>query len=105
MQLNYFPLNIEFDTFQIFTEPYSEKRLAELRNQYNATHSFFRNGDSIFISNKDADESVTIGKIAEQSTYGNAIITSSLIKHLFFRTFKDRFPKHTPVDFYPFRFF
>lgn len=105
MQLNYFPINIEFEKFQIFTEPYSEERLAELRNLYNATHSFFRNGDSIFISNKDADESVTIGKIAEQSTYGDDKITSSLIKHLFFRTFKDRFPDRTPVDFYPFRFF
>lgn len=105
MQLNYFPINIEFETFQIFTEPYGELRLAELRNQFNSTHSFFRNGDTIFISNKDADGNVTIGKIAEQSTYGNANITASLIKHLFFRTFKDRFPNHTPVDFYPFRFF
>lgn len=105
MQLNYFPINIQFDKFQIFTEPYNKERLAELRNQYNATHSFFRNGDSIFISNKDADENFTIGKIAEQSTYGNDNITSSLIKHIFFRTFKDHFPKHTPVDFYPFRFF
>jgi hypothetical protein len=105
MQLNYFPINIEFDKFQIFTETYSEERLAELRNRFNSTHSFFRNGDTIFISNKDADESFTIGKIAEQSTYGNSNITASLIKHLFFRTFKDRFPNHTPVDFYPFRFF
>lgn len=105
MQLNYFPINIDFDKFQIFTETYSEERLAELRNQFNSTHSFFRNGDTIFISNKDADESLTIGKITEQSTYGNSNITGSLIKHLFFRTFKDRFPNHTPVDFYPFRFF
>lgn len=105
MQLNYFPINIEFDKFQIFTEPFSEERLAELRNLHNTTHSFFRNGDTIFISNKDAHENVTIGKIAEQSTYDNANITASLIKHLFFRTFKDRFPNHTPVDFYPFRFF
>lgn len=105
MQLNYFPINIEFDKFQIFTETYNEERLAVLRNQHNATHSFFRNGDTIFISNKDADENLTIGKIAEQSTFGNSNITASLIKHLFFRTFKDRFPNHTPVDFYPFRFF
>lgn len=105
MQLNYFPINIEFDKFQIFTEAYSKERLTELRNQYNATHSFFRNGDTIFISNKDSDENLTIGKIDEQSTYGNVNITASLIKHLFFRTFKDRFPNHTPVDFYPFRFF
>lgn len=105
MQLNYFPINIEFDKYQINTEPYSEERLAELRNLHNTTHSFFRNGNYIFISNKDADENVEIGKIAEQSTFGNAHITASLIKHLFFRTFKDRFPKYTPVYFCPFRFF
>lgn len=105
MQLNYFPINIEFDKYQIFTDAYSEERLAELRNKYNATHSFFRNGDTIFISNKEADETLTIGKLKEQSPYDNSNITSSLIKHIFFRTFKDRFPNHTPVDFYPFRFF
>lgn len=105
MQLNYFPINLEFEKFQVFTELYDEQRLIELRNLYNETHSFFRNGDKIYISNKDADENGTIGKIVERSTYGDSDITSSLIKHLFFRTFKERFPRHTPVDFYPFRFF
>jgi hypothetical protein len=105
MQLNYFPINIEFERYQINTEPYNEERLAELRKLHNATHSFFRNGDSIYISNKDGDESLTIGKLAQCSTFGDNQITASLIKHIFFRTFKDRFPKYTPVDFYPFRFF
>ena len=105
MQLNFFPINIGSDKFQIFTEPYSEERLAELRNLHNATHSFFRNGDVIFISNKDAEDNISLGTLSVQSTYGNSNITASLIKHLFFRTFKDRFPNHTPVDFYPFRFF
>ena len=54
MQLNYFPINIEFDKYQINTEPYSAERLAELRRLYNSTHSFFRNGDNIFISNKES---------------------------------------------------
>ncbi|HFK5598363.1 TPA: Piwi domain-containing protein [Elizabethkingia anophelis] len=105
MQLNYFPINIDVDKYHINTEVYSEDRLVELRRRHNATHSFFRNGDTIFISNKDSNENITIGQITEQSTFGNTNITSSLIKHLFFRTFKDRFPKYTPVDFYPFRFF
>lgn len=105
MKLNYFPIDIDFATYQINTEPYSAERLAELRSLHNATHSFFRNGDTIYISNKEAEDNIPLGTIAEQSTYDNANITSSLIKHLFFRTFKDRFPKHTPVDFYPFRFF
>ena len=105
MQLNYFPINIEFKQYQISTELYSDERLAELRNLHNATHSFFRNGESIYISNKDGDENNVIGLTSKRSTFGDHQITSSLIKHVFFRTFKDRFPNHTPVDFYPFRFF
>lgn len=105
MQLNYFPINIDFEKYQINTEPYTDERLAELRRLHNATHSFFRNGDLIYISNKDGDESHSIGKLMDRSTLGDHSITASLIKHIFFRTFKDRFPKYTPVDFYPFRFF
>lgn len=105
MKLNYFPINISFERFQIFTEMYSKHRLAELRNLYNETHSFFKNGNEIYISNKSADEDFVIGEIVERSTYGDSSVTSSLIKHLFFRTFRERFPKYIPVDFYPLRFF
>ena len=105
MQLNYFPINIEFEKFQINAEPYCEDRLAELRHLHNSTHSFFRNGDLIYISNKDSEENLNLGSLTEIDTFQNSEITSSLIKHLFFRTFKDRFSNYTPVDFYPFRFF
>jgi hypothetical protein len=105
MQLNYFPIDFEFEKYQLNSEPYSHERLSELRGLYNNTHSFFRNGDLIYISNKDDDSSTEIGTLAERSIFGNSQITASLIKHLFFRTFKDRFQNHTPVDFYPFRFF
>ena len=105
MQLNYFPINIDFEKYQITTDAYSEERLAELRKQYNSTHSFFRNGDTIYISNKEGDDCVVLGNTVERDVFENNEITASLIKHIFFRTFKDRFPKHTPVDFYPFRFF
>ena len=105
MRLNYFPINFEFPKYQINTVPYTEERLVELRELYNSTHSFFRHGDSIYISNKDGDENVSIGTLTERSTYNDNEVTASLIKHLFFRTFKDRFIGYTPVDFYPFRFF
>lgn len=105
MQLNFFPIQFEFEKFQINSEPYNEERLAALRNLHNSTHSFFRNGDSIYISNKDGGDNVAIGNYSEKSIFGDNQITSSLIKHIFFRTFKDRFPQYTPVDFYPFRFF
>lgn len=105
MQINFFPIKLEFDNYQISKEPYSAERLAELRRLYNPTHSFFRNGDSIFISNKDGNDDISLGTTTTVSTFDNHEITASLIKHLFFRTFKDRFNEHTPVDFYPFRFF
>lgn len=105
MQLNYFPIKFEFDQYQIRTEPYSEERLIELRSLYNTTHSFFRNGEVIYVSNKDGNDSNSIGNLVSRETYGDNQITSSLIKHLFFRTFKERFPRYIPVDFYPFRFF
>ncbi|HAJ99526.1 MAG TPA: Piwi domain protein [Bacteroidales bacterium] len=105
MQLNYFPIHFDFERYQINTEPYTQVRLAELRDKYNSTHSFFKNGDTIYISNKDGDDSLLIGKLAERNTFGDNEVTASLIKHIFFRTFKDRFKQYTPVDFYPFRFF
>lgn len=105
MQLNYFPIKIDFETYQINSETYNEERLAELRKMYNSTHSFFRNGNSIYISNKEGDENISIGTLTERSTYGDNEVTASLIKHLFFRKFKERFSNYTPVDFYPFRFF
>lgn len=105
MQLNYFPIQIEFEKYQINSETYSEERLAELRVKFNSTHSFFRNGDNIYISNKDSEGHNDFGTIVERNVYEDSQITSSLIKHIFFRTFKDRFPNYTPVDFYPFRFF
>lgn len=105
MQLNYFPINIEFERYQINTEPYTQERLAELRRMHNSTHSFFKNGDTIYISNKDGDDSLVLGRLAERNTFGDNEVTASLIKHIFFRTFKDRFQQHVPVDFYPFRFF
>ncbi|MAN88713.1 MAG: Piwi domain protein [Algoriphagus sp.] len=105
MQLNYFPIRFDFERYQINTLPYTQERLAELREKHNSTHSFFKNGDTIHISNKDGDESLVLGKLAERNTFGDNEVTASLIKHIFFRTFKDRFPQYTPVDFYPFRFF
>jgi hypothetical protein len=105
MQLNYFPVHFYFERYQINTEPYTQERLAELRNLYNSTHSFFKNGDTIYISNKDGDDSFVLGKLAERNTFSDKDVTASLIKHIFFRTFKDRFRQYTPVDFYPFRFF
>jgi hypothetical protein len=105
MQLNYFPINIDFEKYQINTDAYTDERLVELRKQYNSTHSFFRHGDKIYISNKEGNENLVLGNTVEKNVFEDNEVTASLIKHVFFRTFKERFPQYTPVDFYPFRFF
>ncbi|WP_343706407.1 Piwi domain-containing protein [Flavobacterium sp.] len=104
MQLNYFPIKFDFNQYQIQTDQYSEAHLNDLRNRFNSTHSFFRNGGLIYISNKDGDDTL-IGDLEVRNLFEDNLITSSLIKHIFFRTFKERFSGYVPVDFYPFRFF
>src|SRR5215217_2895660 len=105
MQLNFFPISFDFDEFQISKTTYSDETLQELRKNHNRTHSFFRNGDDIYISNSGSDNAVEIGNNVTKSVFSDHNITASLIKHIFFRTFKQRFVSYTPVDFYPFRFF
>lgn len=105
MQLNYFPIQFDFEDYQIITEPYSDERLKSLRQEFNASYSFFRDGNLIVISNKDDIENSLTGKVENRLLFENSKVTSSLIKHIFFRTFKDRFKGYVPVDFYPFRFY
>ena len=105
MNLNFFPINFDFRKYQINTEPYSDERIKELRQKYNTTHSFFRNEDKIFISNNQEVDNITLGSTETINVYEDSTITSRLIKHVFFRDFKNRFPKYIPTDFYPFRFF
>ena len=69
MQLNFFPIAFDFDKYHVFNEPYSHERLIELRKLYNVTHSFFRFGDFIYISNKDGNDSQVLGKLTERRVY------------------------------------
>jgi hypothetical protein len=105
MQSNIFLLNLDFDKFQIERTPFSEEKLHELRANHNETHSFFRNGDYIYISNKEDETDLSLGESVELSFDKNERIVNSLIKHLFFRTFKDRFPHIKPIRFSPFMFY
>ena len=105
IELNYFPVSFDFDDYDVIVDTYSDARLAKLRQLHNATHSFFRNGDYIYVSNYESDEPPTLGTCTKRNVYGDSPVTSSLVKHIFFRSFKDRFPGYVPVDFYPFRFF
>lgn len=105
MQLNYFPIQFEFSDYQVITEPYSDERLQSLRNTYNSSYSFFRDRNLIVISNKDDEERQLEGEVEVRSLFDDSKVTTSLVKHIFFRTFKDRFKGFIPVDFYPFRFY
>lgn len=105
MLSNIFPIQIDFDEYQISRLQYSEDRLKSLRAEHNSTHSFFRNGDYIYLSNKEGDENSITGESYKVNVIDEFGITSSLIKHIFFRTFKERFPHIIPIDFYPFRIY
>lgn len=61
MQLNFFPISFDFEKFQISKTTYSDEALQELRRNHNRTHSFFRNGDDIYISNSGDDSTIDIG--------------------------------------------
>ena len=105
MKVNLFPLNFEFEKFQIESLTYSQDKLDELRDEYNGTHSFFRNNDKIYVSNKTGTESLNIGNEIEELDLFNNNVSLSLIKHIFFKTFLERFRNYTPSEFYPFKFY
>lgn len=105
MQLNYFPIHFDFSDYQVITEAYSDERLHELRQKHNSLYSFFRDGNLIVISNNEDEENLLNGKIEKRSVFDDARVTGSLLKHIFFRTFMERFKGYVPVDFYPFRFY
>ena len=99
---NVFPLRFPFEKFQIDRVAYEEGLLDSLRAAHNATHSFFRSGDHIYISPMSEDR-LEIGKTAILGVDEEPEVVSSLVKHVFFRTFRERFESIVPLDFYPFR--
>lgn len=105
MELNFYPLHFNFEEYQITETEYSDEKLRDLRKAYNTTHSFFRSGGKIYISNYNSDKNIELGQTQTVSLFGQKEITLSLIKHIFFRTFKGRFVNYLPADFYPFRFY
>jgi hypothetical protein len=101
MITNFFPLQFEFSNYQVVRVQAQPNLLKELRDKYNSTHSFFKHGDFIYISNKQGED-IGIGEPATMSLYENYEITASLIKHIYFRTFLEEYPDFKPNDFYPF---
>ena len=82
MELNFYPINIDFEEFQISRTKYSDETLKELRHKYNKSHSFFRDGDYIYISN-NSDANIELGETVTLKINSSERVTSSLIKHIF----------------------
>jgi hypothetical protein len=104
MVTNFFHVKIPFETFQIQRLPYSEKKLAALRQEYNKDASFFRNGDFIYISPRKGF-GLELGELANVKIDESPGVVLSLIRHLVFRSFRDAFPDRIPESFSPLRFF
>lgn len=102
MKSNFYPITFDFTAFDVQRVPYQDGRLPQLRHQYNATHSFFRRGDFIYIS-PGTPEAETLGVTVHLPIQEHPEVVSSLIKHVFFRAVKNAQPALQP-EFYPFRF-
>ena len=100
MLTNFYPIKITFEDYDIWRIPFKEGRLDKLRELYNSTHSFFRHENFIYCSNMEGDE-IRGGQFHRAKTFEDEKITTSLIKHIFFRTFRKQFDV-IPLQFYPF---
>lgn len=103
MTTNFYPINFDFNEYQVLRVKSEPDLLKELREKYNSTHSFFKDGDFIYISNKNGED-LGIGTTETMSVFDDRKTTASLIKHIFFRTFLETYPKYKPNSFYPFIF-
>jgi hypothetical protein len=103
MVTNFFPITIPFEQFEVSRLPFTEARLHELRAAHNQTHSFFRNGDYIYVSPMK-EASLAIGEVVKVKVAENLDIVGSLIRHMLFRAFKDTQPNIVPLSFAPLSF-
>ena len=101
MKSNFFPIQFDFEEFQIQQIPYTDGLLQALRQKYNATHSFFRRGNYIYIS-PGTEDAETLGEVVTMKINDNIDVVSSLVKHIFFRSITGSV-KLLPT-FYPFTF-
>lgn len=100
MLTNFYPIILDFEHYDIWRIQNKEGRLEKIRELYNSTHSFFRDGDFVYASNMEGDD-LPGGQIYRASIINDEKVTASLIKHIFFRTFRKHF-NLIPLQFYPF---
>jgi len=104
LETNFFAITFPFDSFNVRRVEESKYNIWSLRDQYNEQYSFFRHGSYIYISPM-TDDSLEIGEVVSLDVSRNPRVVSSLVKHIFFRTFIREYEEITPLNFYPFRFF
>lgn len=102
MYSNLFPVKIESSVFDISRVLYSEERLKTLRKEHNKTHSFFRNGDYIYVSNKTGENIEGTEKVSIEAKENSEIVLS-LLRHVFFKTFLQKVKSRRPIGFHPFK--
>lgn len=100
MLTNFYPIILDFELYDIWRIQNKEGRLSKIRELYNNTHSFFQDGDFVYGSRMEGEDIIG-GHIYRASIVNDEKITASLIKHIFFRTFRKRFDV-IPLQFYPF---
>ncbi|UOE52463.1 hypothetical protein MTO98_15410 [Mucilaginibacter sp. SMC90] len=99
---NIFSIDLSFDQFNIQRTVWSDGKLDELRKTHNQHYSFFKKGDHIYISPGE-DNLPLLGEMVTINVEDEPLIISSLVRHIFFRAFKNQFPKIKPT-FNPFTF-
>lgn len=104
MLTNFFPFGISDDAIQIQTVEYSEEKLNELRDKYNSTNSFFKNGDRIIVS-PHKPESEPLGEFESFIPSEHPKLIASLLRHLLFTGFREEISNIVPIGFAPLEFY
>lgn len=102
MTSNFYPVQFSFDTFQIGRLPYSQESFNRLRGEFNSSNSFFRRDGHTYVSQM-GEHQVPNRQFINKSIKYNRDIVGSLVRHIFFRTFRDQHSDIVPLTFSPFR--
>lgn len=99
---NFYPITFPMQSFQIERFPYDREVLRNLRLEYNADNSFFAHRGHIYVSPMGVQR-VPGGQLTELDVQRDREVVGSLVRHIYFRVFKENYPDIIPLHFYPFR--
>lgn len=103
MITNFYPIRFRAEEFSLRIQPFSEDLLRALRKSHNATHSFFRGGEHIYVVHMDGPD-IELGESVLVRRVEAPDVVDGVVRHLLFRTFIRKLPGLKPLDFYPLRF-